>query len=216
MSDETENTEATEAPEVVEEAAPVSDIEAAANAAAEAEPEPAPEPEPEATPEPEPEAAAPAKKAGAKATTRTKRKPRKKDPTTATIQNHLAKLKENRTLNEAPEPTAEEIEADKANAKKRERLDEILVELAELDEARAALIAEQESLAATQQVEDNRTFHEKLKATQERAVEIRKQRQRDRLTLLAAGAGKSPLDQALGSRPRNRPDLESDPAPSTE
>ncbi len=195
--------------------APVSSIEAAATAAADAEPAPA-EATPTPEPEPEPVAAAPVK-GRAPATARTKRKPRVKDKTTATIQNHLAKLKSNRPEPEAaPEPTAEETAAVDAKAKKRARLDAILVELRELDDARDALHAEQHDLVHVAAATDTRTFHEKLQAVQARGAENRERRQRDRLKLLAQGAGKSPIDQALSSRPRNRPDLEPAAAAASE
>lgn len=239
MTDENENTEATpavdtlpddEASAVVEQPVdpvettgndtpvePVSDIEAAAAAAAEADPEPEPEPDPEPEPEPEVEAAPKPAKGKAPASERTKVKPRKRDKTTATIQAHLAQLKKNRPEAEpAPEPTDDEKAAADAKAEKRARLDEIVLELAELDELREALIAEQSDLVNLKPVKDERTFHEKLQATQKRGVEIRQQRQRDRLKLLAKSADKSPLDQALSGRPRNRPDIEANPPAANE
>lgn len=193
-------------------AEPVSGIEAAAEAAAEADPDPEPEPEPD----PEPEAPAdpdaePAAAKGAAATVPTKVKPRKRDKTSATIQAHLSQLRENRTLNKPAEPTEAETAANNAQAEKRARLDEILLELAELDEAKAALVAEQESLVATHAVEDTRTFHEKLKASQAASRETNRKAHMDRVAKLDRNAHKSPIDQRLGDRPRNRPDIEANP-----
>lgn len=54
-------------------------------------------------------------------------------------------------------------------------------------------------------VDDGRLHQERLKAVQARTQEIRAQRQRDRLKLLAAGAGRSKLDQAMAERPRRSP-----------
>jgi len=53
--------------------------------------------------------------------------------------------------------------------------------------------------------DDGKLHQERLRAVQARTREIREQRQRDRLKLLAAGAGRSKLDQALAERPRRSP-----------
>lgn len=50
--------------------------------------------------------------------------------------------------------------------------------------------------------DDGRTHQERLKAVHARSKEIREQRARDRLKMLAKGASRSPLDTALAERPR--------------
>ncbi len=52
---------------------------------------------------------------------------------------------------------------------------------------------------------DGALHAQRLKAMHARSREIREQRKRDKLKLLAAGAGKSKLDQHLASRPRTSP-----------
>jgi hypothetical protein len=50
--------------------------------------------------------------------------------------------------------------------------------------------------------DDGATHAQRLKAVQARSVEIREQRKKDRLALMAASAGRSKLDQAMAERPR--------------
>jgi len=190
------------------EPAAASDIEAAAEAAAAADPAP-PEPPPEPDPEPEPEPEAEAIEGKAPASKRVARKPRTADKSTAQIQAHLAKLKENRPEPPAkPEPSAAELDAEKAKAAKRQELDEIAAELAEMAERKAALEERQQEILNPVVEADTMTQAERIKGVQAAGTQIRRQRANDRLRLLAKSAGKSPIDQALGDRPRNRPDLE--------
>lgn len=201
MSDE--NNESTTDENV--EAAPAADsIEAAADAAAAEAPATEPEPEPEPPVEEPPAAQDKPKKAGAGSTTRAKRKPGPKATDTKASQDHLAAKKAARPeAPKAPEPTEDqlaEVEAKKAN---RERLREIKEQIAELDADRAALVEEQQVLATFgQPTPDNRPHHVRHQEVLKRSRELREQRKNDRLKLLAAGAGKSPLDRALGDRPR--------------
>lgn len=179
-------------------------IEAAAETAA-AESEPDPEPEPEPPVEEPPAAQDKPKKAGATpASKRVKRKPGPKATDTKASQDHLAAKKASRPeAPPPPEPTDEEKAEAEAKAENRARLREIKEQIAELDADRAALVEEQQVLASFgQPVPDNRPHHVRHQEVLKRSREMREQRKNDRLKLLAASAGKSPLDRALGERPR--------------
>lgn len=181
------------------------DIEAAADAAAASEPAADPTPDPE----PDPPADYDAddrddKVEGAPATERTPQTS-KPDAEPSANQDHLAAKKESRVLAEPAEPA--EL-SDEAKAKielrkeTRARLDEIAAELAEIEDAKRELIDEQQELANPVTQPDGMSFIERLRQVQARTQENRERRVRDRLTLLAIGAGKSPLDQAMGGGKR--------------
>lgn len=189
-------------------AAPADDgIEAAADAAAAADPAADPEPEPEPTPEPEPE-----KQADLELAPATERKPQtdsKHGEDTAANLAHLAVKKETRP--DAPDaiPPAKLSKEAKAKIELRKetraRLDEIRDELVEIEDAKRELIDEQQLLANPVTPPDGMTFIERLRQVQARTTENRERRIRDRLKLLAIGAGKSPLDQAMGAGKRKSP-----------
>lgn len=135
---------------------------------------------------------------------------------TSVSQAYLAKKLETRTLAEPAKPAKL---SDEAAAKKklreetRARLDEIHAELTELEAAKRALMEEQGELANPASVDDGMTFIERLRQVQARTTENRERRVRDRLKLLAVGAGKSPLDQAMGDGKRkSQADADADPA----
>lgn len=185
-------------------------IEAAAEAAAAEEPAPATEPAP--APEPAPAVAMPKQGAKAQASTRRKRtsKPDAKPNANAA---HLAAKKASRPEPLPPKPkTEEQIAAEEKKAAVREDLDKIADELAALDKQRALLLAAQQELVSpTTATAKPRPFVEIHREVLARSKEIREQRVRDRLTLLAKGAGMSPLDRALGERKR----VDADPQPAT-
>ncbi len=123
-------------------------------------------------------------------------------------QDHLAAKLESRELAEPAKPAKQSKEV-KAKKKLREetraRLDEIRDELAELEQAKRDLIDEQNDLANPAAVPDGMTFIERLRQVQARTTENRERRARDRQKLLAIGAGKSPLDRAMGGGKRKSP-----------
>ena len=174
-------------------------------AAAAAEEAPATE-APAAPAAPEPAAAKPASKpkSTAKATARKRQTAAKGGKDTAQQTAHRAAVKAARPeAPAAPEPTPEQVASVAAKLENRARLRDIKDRIEALDLDRAALVEEQQILASFGQVEaDNRPHHERHAAIKERARELREQRKSDRLKLLAAGAGKSPLDQAMGGGPR--------------
>ena len=178
-------------------------IEAAADAAAAA--EPAPEPEPPAAPEPEaPAEPAQDKKAAAAPSKRRRQTAGKRGKDTAASQAHLAAKKAARPEPApTPEPSDEHVAAQEAKKATRARLREIKAELEALADDRQALIDEQAILVnGPPNDAPEMTFVERHQQVLARSKEVREQRVRDRLKLLAAGAGRSPLDQSLASRPR--------------
>ena len=182
---------------------PADGIEAAADAAAAEAPEQAAEPEP-AEPEPE-QAAEPAEKKAAKPkpTKRKRQTAAKHGKDTATNMAHLAAKKAARPEPEpAPPITDEQQAAIDLKKAKRERLREIKAELEALDADRDTLLEEQAELVNPPAAEDSMTFVQRHQQVLARSRELRERRVQDRLKLLAAGAGRSPLDQALASRPR--------------
>ena len=204
MSD-TENNETTapdDAPETTGDGTPVDGIEAAAAAAAVDEPAPAVV-EPPAEPDPEPEPAAESTSTKAPATKRTRQTKSKRGKDTAANVEHLAVKKANRP--EAPpaaEPTAEETAAVELKIATRARLREIKEEIEALQKDIAVLHDEQAELVNPKLVDDGMTFVERHAQVLARSKEIREQRVKDRLKLLARGAGQSPLDRSLTERPR--------------
>lgn len=194
------------------ESAAASGIEAAAEAAAAEDPAPPAEATPPAeTPEPAPAVAMP--KQGAKAQASTRRKQTgKPDAVPNANAAHLATKLANRPEPPPPPPkTDEQIAADQKKAETRAELDAIAAELATIDEAREELIARQQELAnPTPATAEARPFHVIHREVLQRSKEIREQRVRDRLKLLAKGAGMSPLDRALGERK-----IDVDPQPAT-
>lgn len=113
----------------------------------------------------------------------------------------------------------EEIKAELADVAKRGDTAEMAALcLAQADEAQAAAVklrALHGELVTLSPVDDGRSHAERVKDVQKRSVEIRERRVRDRLTLLAKGAGKSPLDLAAASAPRKSP-ADADTPPATE
>jgi len=196
-------------------AAPADDIEAAANAAAADNPPPAPPPAPEPSSDPDAADDKPDIVEGAPATERQKQDS-KPDAEPSANAAHLAAAKANRP--EPPEPLQPAELSDEAKAKielrlaTRARLDEIRDELAELEAAKRVLVDEQQVLANPVSEPDGMTFIERLRQVQARTTENRERRVRDRLKMLAIGAGKSPLDQAIGGGKRKSPaDADADP-----
>jgi hypothetical protein len=181
-------------------------IEAAADAAAAEEPEPAAEPEPaepEPEPAPEPAETKAAAKGKAKPTARKRQTASKRGKDTSASQAHLAAKKAARPKPEPAPPISEEDQAKiDLKVKTRERLREIKEAIEVLDGDKQALIDERDALMNPEVTGDTMTFVERHRQVLARSKEIREKRVRDRLTLLAAGAGKSPLDQSLASRPR--------------
>jgi hypothetical protein len=191
--------------------APAADggIEGEAAAAAAADPAAASEPAQPATPAPEPEPAPEAKpkvaKGKAAATSRKRQTAGKKSTDTAASVAHLAAKKAARPeAKPAPEPTEDEKAEAEAKAENRQRLRDIKDEIADLDEQRAALVEQQQHLATFggRAAADNRPHHVRHQEVLARSKELREQRKNDRLKLLAASAGKSPLDRAMGEGPR--------------
>lgn len=188
-------------------AKPADGIEAAANAAAADAPaaDPAPAPAPEPTPEPD----AQADLELAPATERTRQDTSKHGDDTSANQAHLAAVQANKPEPEdapkAAKPSKEQQAKIDLRKETRARLDEIREELAELETAKAELVEEQQELANPVTQPDGMTFIERLRQVQARTTETRERRVRDRLKLLAIGAGKSPLDQAIGSGKRKSP-----------
>lgn len=184
------------------------DIEAAADAAkiAEADAPPAPRddaPPPPPPPEPEKKAEAPKPKATTKAGKGTKA-----DAATKQVQSHLAKQKATADAlpREEPKPI-DEVAAAKADEKaaRMAAADELAAEIAALEAKADQLKAERNELLSTGVVDDGRSHIERVRATQARSREIREQRVRDRVKLLARGAGKSPLDLAHATAKRKSP-----------
>ncbi|MCK5495056.1 MAG: hypothetical protein KAI80_01490, partial [Hyphomicrobiaceae bacterium] len=157
----------------------------------------------EPEPEPEPEPAPPAKgKAGA--TARKRQTAGKGGKDTSANQAHLAAKKAARPEpTPPPEPTAEQKAATELKVATRARLREIKAEIEVLDGDISALREEQALLVNPAQSEAKpMTFVERHQQVLARSKEIREQRVKDRLKLLAQGAGRSPLDQSLADRPR--------------
>jgi len=182
---------------------PVASIEGEADAAAAADPAPEPEPVPE--PEPAPADEKPAAKGKAKATARKRQTASKGGKDTAQSGAHRAAVKAARPeAPAAPEPTEDQLAEVEAKKENRQRLRDIKAEIADLDEQRAALVEEQQVLATfgAHGAPDNRPHHVRHREVLARGKELREQRKNDRLKLLAAGAGKSPLDRAMGDGPR--------------
>jgi hypothetical protein len=205
---ETPDPPAADEPIGASESAAATGIEAAAEAAAAEEPAPATEP----TPAPEPPPAVAMPKQGAKAQASTRRKQISK-PDAAPNANaaHLAAKKAARPEPPPPKPkTEEQIAAEEKKAAIRDDLDKIADELAALDKQRDLLLAAQQELVSpTVDAAKPRPFVEIHREVLARSKEIREQRVRDRLKLLAKGAGMSPLDRALGERKR----ADADPQP---
>lgn len=90
--------------------------------------------------------------------------------------------------------------------------------LAQADEAQQAVVKLRKlhgELVTLAPPDDGRSHNERLKEVHARSAEIRAQRAKDRLELLARGAGKSKLDQHLANRPRTSPaDADAQPKPA--
>lgn len=188
-------------------------IEAAADAAAESEPTEVKAAAPSASAKAEDAAADPGTETIAvdPALPASERKPQtdaKHGTDTQANQDHLAAKLESRELAEPAKPgkVSKEVKAkQKLREETRARLDEIRDELAALESTKRELIDEQNDLANPAAVPDGMTFIERLRQVQARTTENRERRARDRLTLLAIGAGKSPLDRAMGGGKRKSP-----------
>ena len=102
----------------------------------------------------------------------------------------------------AREQTDEEKAAVELKVATRARLREIKAEIEVLQGDITALHDEQAELVNPAIVDDNMTFVERHAQVLARSKEIRERRVRDRLKLLAKGAGQSPLDRSLSERPR--------------
>jgi hypothetical protein len=184
------------------------DIEAAAAAAADTAAETPPEtradaPPPPPEPTPETKAQPPEPKKVTKAG-----KGKKPDAATKQIQSHLAARK--KAADAIPrepekEPDESQLAADAAKAEKAAKSDELAAEIAALEAKANQLRDERNELLSSGVVDDGRSHIERVRAAQARSREIREQRVRDRVKLLARGAGKSPLDLAHASAPRKSP-----------
>lgn len=180
-------------------------IEAAAIAAAASEPAPPPAP-PVAVPEPEKAPPAKTVAPGKAAATKRKRQTKGHAEEPSASQAHLAAKKAARPPAPPPAPppilTTEEQAAIDLKVATRARLREVKEEIEALDAQKAALVAEQQELANPVQTATPMSFVERHQQVLARSKEVREQRVRDRLKLLAQGAGRSPLDQSLAGRPR--------------
>lgn len=208
-----------------------SEIEAAATAAAEeaaANPEAPREDAPPAAPTPEELAAAgekaaeeAAEKQAAKAAEPAKKsakagKGTKPNAAVKKVQKHLATKKKAADAIPRPdviEPTEEEIAADTAKAEKAEAVAALTEEIAGLEIALEDAKAQRDELLATGETDDGRSHVERMADMKRAGKATRQRRVQDRLALLSQGAGKSPLDQAMGAK--RPPPAESNP-PDTE
>lgn len=126
----------------------------------------------------------------------------------ALIEGLLSPLDEDESQEDRDALVAEMLDDVRKTSAREDVLEAAAECLAKADEAQRAVVKLRElhgNLLVLAPNDDGRSHNERLKEVQKRSAEIRAQRARDRLTLLAKGAGKSRLDQHLAGQPRKSP-----------